>query len=93
MVVLRPQLIHLDALNDQKKSTIRMQAGADTEENEASYVNMQVKDAEGETMESAGDAGEIAKLLKAMRAEPWQRLGWVDSEVRIAICIHEQSTD
>lgn len=82
-VFLRPQLIHLDALNDQNKSTIRMQAGADTEENEAQHLNMTIKNTEGETMESAGEAGEIAKTLKAMRAEPWQRLTWVDSEVRI----------
>jgi len=82
-VFLRPQLIHLDAVNDQKKSTIRMQAGADTEENEAQHLNMTIKNTDGETMESAGEAGEIAKCLKAMRAEPWQRLTWVDSEVRI----------
>lgn len=82
-VNLRPQLIHLDALNDQQKSTIRMQPGADIEETEAQHLNMTIKNTEGETMESAGEAGEIAKTLKAMRAEPWQRLNWVDSEVRI----------
>jgi len=90
-VFLRPQLIHLDALNDQQKFTLRMQAGADTEENEAQHLNMTIKNSEGETMESAGEAGEIAKTLKAMRAEPWQRLTWVDSEVRIRSFLYGQS--
>lgn len=79
--VLRPQLVHLDALNDLKKSTLRMQPGADTEANEASHVNLTIKKTEGESMESGGETGEIAKLLKAMRAEQWQRLSWIDSEV------------
>ena len=81
MCVLRPQLIHLDALNDQNKTTLRMQAGADTEENEAFHVNMTIKKSEGESTDSVGDIGEVAKLLKAMREEPWQRLSWIDYEV------------
>lgn len=80
--VLRPQLVHLDALNEQKKVSLRMQPGADTEQNEAVSINMTIRKSEGESMESAGDSGEIAKLLKAMRDEPWQRMGWVDCEVR-----------
>ena len=113
---LRPQLLHIDALNDLSKSTsrvqagadkektaakstsrmqagsdteektaakstLRMQAGADTEENTAVSVNMTIKKSDGERTEDAPDPGEIAKLLKAMRAEPWQRLAWVDKDV------------
>ena len=81
LCVLRPQLVHLDGLNDQKKSTLRMQAGADTEENEAFHVNMTIKKSEGDPTDSVGDIGEVAKLLKAMREEPWQRLTWIDCEV------------
>lgn len=81
LCVLRPQLVHLDALNDQKKTTLRMQAGADTEENEAFHVNMTIKKSEGESTDSVGDISEVAKLLKAMREEPWQRLSWIDCEV------------
>ena len=81
LCVLRPQLVHLDGLNDQKKSTLRMQAGADTEENEAFHVNMTIKKSEGESTDSVGDIGEVARLLKAMREEPWQRLSWIDCQV------------
>ena len=78
---LRPQLIHLDALNDLNKSTLRMQTGADTEANEAVNVNMTIKKSEGKSMENAADVKEITKLLRAMRAEPWQRLSWADKDV------------
>ena len=81
LCVLRPQLVHLDALNDQNKSALRMQAGADTEENEAFHVNMTIKKSEGDSADSVGDISEVAKLLKAMREEPWQRLSWIDCEV------------
>lgn len=81
LCVLRPQLVHLDALNDQNKSILRMQAGADTEENEAFHVNMTIKKSEGESTDAVGDISEVAKLLKAMREEPWQRLSWIDCEV------------
>ena len=81
LCVLRPQLIHLDAVNDVKKATLRMQSGADTEENEAVHVNMTIKKSEGDTSDSVGDTSEVAKLLKAMREEPWQRLSWVKFDV------------
>ena len=81
LCVLRPQLIHLDAYNDVKKATLRMQSGADTEENEAVHVNMTIKKSEGDTSDSVGDTSEVAKLLKTMREEPWQRLSWVKLDV------------
>lgn len=81
---LRPQLIHLDALNDLNKTTLHMQTGADTEANEAVNVNMTIKKSEGKSTENAGDVKEIAKLLRAMRAEPWQRLSWVDKDAQEA---------
>lgn len=89
MVQLRPQFTHLDALGDQEKSTIftrtRGGAGTSAEDTEARAVNMTVKSSEGEEHDMYGDTGETAKLLKAMREEPWQRLSWVDSEVPICL--------
>lgn len=58
-----------------------MQPGVDTEENEAVSVNMTIKKSEGESLDSANEDAEIAKVLKAMRREPWQHLSWVDSDV------------
>ena len=81
MCVLRPQLAHIDALNEQTKSTLRMQSGADTEETEAVYVNMTIKRAENEALDSIGEQSDVPKVLKAMREEPWQRLAWIDYEV------------
>ena len=81
LCVLRPQLVHLDAVNDLRKSALRMQSGADTEENEAVHVNMTIKKSEGDSMDTVGDTSEVAKLLKVMREEPWQRLSWVDFDV------------
>ena len=81
LCVLRPQLIHLDALNDQRKTALRMQSGADTEESEVIHVNMTIKKSEGDSADSVADTNEVARLLRAMREEPWQRLSWVDSEV------------
>lgn len=60
-----------------------MQAGADTEESEAVHVNMTIKKSEGDT-DSVGDTSQVAKLLKAMREEPWQRLSWVEFDVRLS---------
>lgn len=85
LCVLRPQLAHLDAINDMARCTLRMQAGADTEENEAVHVNVTIKKLENEYADQTNDVGEVSKLLKAMREEPWQRLSWVDSEVCLTL--------
>jgi hypothetical protein len=86
MVQLRPLFSHLDALADQDKSTlankVRGGAGNPPLETEAKAVNMRAKSTEGEDADIYGDMSKTAKLLKAMREEPWQRLSWVDSEVR-----------
>ena len=80
MVQLRPQLGHLDALADLEKSTPRAprDAEAPAEETEARAVNMTVKSADTEEL----DTSHIKKLLKAMRDEPWQHLEWIDQEVK-----------
>lgn len=76
-----------------------MQSGADTEENEAVHVNMTIKKSEGDTSDSVGDTSEVAKLLKAMREEPWQRLSWVKFDVSaypylsLLVADHENQQD
>lgn len=87
MVQLRPQFNHLDALSDLDKPALNPRSKGGTEnsidEPQARAVNMTVKSTDGEETDLYGDMGETAKLLKAMREEPWQRLAWIDSEVRI----------
>ena len=52
------------------------------DENEAKAVNMSVKSAEKDEDEGMyGGMRETAKLLTAMRDEPWQRLEWIDQDV------------
>lgn len=86
MVQLRPLFTHLDALTDQDKSMLpnkfRSGPGNPPLETEAKAVNMRAKSTEVDDTESPGDTSKTAKILKAMREEPWQRLSWVDSEVR-----------
>ena len=87
MVQLRPQFNHLDALSDLDKPASNPRSKGRTEnsidEPQARAVNMTVKSTDGEETDLYGDMGETAKLLKAMREEPWQRLAWIDSEVRL----------
>lgn len=87
MVQLRPQFNHLDALSDLDKPALYPRSKGDAEnsldEPQARAVNMTVKPTDGEETDLYGDMGETAKLLKAMREEPWQRLAWIDSEVRL----------
>lgn len=79
IVQMRPKLGHLDALADQEKTTSRAQRDDDyvEPESEARAVNMTVKSSDGEEL----DMSEIAKTLRAMQEEPWQRMSWVDEEV------------
>lgn len=90
MVQLRPLFAHLDALTEQDTSALanklRGDAGNPPLETEAKAVNMRAKSAEGEDADIYGDMSKTAKILKAMREEPWQRLSWVDSEVRFFYC-------
>lgn len=86
MVMLRPSFGHLDALADQDKSTLPNKLRGSIEnpapESEAKAVTMRAKSTDVDDNESLGDTSSTAKLLKAMREEPWQRLSWIDSEVR-----------
>ncbi|KAL9101987.1 MAG: hypothetical protein Q9163_002816 [Psora crenata] len=81
IVQLRPQFDHLDALNEQEKSIGRTERndGSKTREDRAEDVNMVIKDTvENENVDMYGGMNETAKLLRAIRDEPWQRLQWVD---------------
>lgn len=86
MVQLRPLFTHLDALTDQDKSTfankLRGGTGNPLPETEAKAVNMTAKSTEIDDTDSYGDTSQTTKILRAMREESWQRLSWVDSEVR-----------
>ena len=85
IVQLRPQFDHLDALGDVEKPAMnpKSRAGAENpnEEPQARAVNMTAKSADVDETDLYGDMSETAKLLRAMREEPWQRLTWLDSEV------------
>ncbi len=91
MVQLSPQFSHIDALHEQDKSTSRQEQAFDEktadkpDEDEAKDVNMAVKstDKDEEEDDTYGRMKETAKLLKAMRDEPWQRLKWIDQDVSI----------
>ena len=86
MVQLRPQFTHLDALKDQDKiltTAKSLQNVANPPgESEARDVNLIAKSTEVEEVDMYRDMGQTVKLLKGMREESWQRLAWVDSEVR-----------
>lgn len=88
MVQLRPQFSHLDALHEQDKSVARYDRMAEEqgERSKAEDVNMVVKPTDtNEDLDMYGGMADTAKLLRAMRDEPWQRLKWIDEEVRMLI--------
>lgn len=86
MVMLRPQFEHLDALRVHQKLGLRSSRPDDEhrKESKAEDVNMTVKDAEDDEPQDDlyGGMAETLKVLRDMADEPWQRLQWVDSEVR-----------
>ena len=88
MVQLRPLFTHLDALTDQDKSTLtsKLRSGMENPppETEAKAVNMRAKSTEEDDTDSLGYTSRTTKILKDMREEPWQRLSWIDSEVRFS---------
>ena len=81
IVQLRPQFHHLDAIVDGERHSSRIQREAENPapESEARAVNMTVKSSEDDEL----DMSVMAKSLKAIQAEPWQRLQYVDEEVLI----------
>ena len=86
MVQLRPQFSHLDALNEQNRSTARQDRVPEDKQKEdrAQDVNMIIKDtADNENVDMYGGMNDTAKLLRLMRDEPWQRLEWIDQSVGI----------
>lgn len=100
MVQLRPQFSHIDALHEQDKSVWRQERALEErtinrlDENEPRAVNMAVKSTENnDELDMYGAMSETAKLLKAMRDEPWQRMSWVDQDVRRAHAGVEHLTD
>lgn len=90
VVQLRPQLHHLDALDDIPKSTRgggkrKDDAGEDRPaESEARAVDVKIKAAASEDKEAALVAGNL-ELLKKMQEEKWGKYEWVDAEVRSSL--------
>ena len=84
IVQLRPQLNHIDALNELQKSSARSGRNPENKvkEDRAEDVNMVIKTTDdNENIDMYGGMNVTAKLLRAMRDEPWQRLQWIDQDV------------
>ena len=79
MVSLQPIFHHLDALTDNERLSTRVQHDTDDvpQESEARAVNMTVKSTDEEEL----DMSDIAKELREMQEELWQRLDWIDENV------------
>jgi len=79
---ITPQFHHLDAMSDNEKASNRAMKDAENPaaESEARVVNMAVKSTDTEEL----DMGQVAKQLREIEEEPWQRLEWIDEDVRIA---------
>jgi len=75
--MLTPQFHHLDALADNEKASARAQREAENpvQESEARAVNVAVKSTDNEELDIMG---QVAKELREIEEEPWQRLEWVD---------------
>ena len=82
VVQLRPQLHHLDALDEipKKGGRSRKEEGEERGEPEARAVDVKIKAAATEDAEVALVQGNL-ELLKKMQEEKWSRFEWVDAEV------------
>lgn len=83
VVQLRPQLHHLDALDDAPRARggRKKDEGEDKPaESEARAVDVKIKAAASEDSEAALLAGNL-ELLKKMQEEKWASFDWVDAEV------------
>lgn len=86
VVQLRPQLHHLDAVDDNAKGkpTPRSKKDADDDasgrpgEPEVRAIDMKVKSAESENVNVTGNN----ELLKRMQDEKWEKYTWIDENVR-----------
>lgn len=69
-------------MNDNEKASNRAMKEAENPapESEARVVNMAVKSTDTEEL----DMGQVAKQLREIEEEPWQRLEWIDEDVGIA---------
>jgi len=69
-------------MSDNEKASNRAMKDAENPaaESEARVVNMAVKSTDTEEL----DMGQVAKQLREIEEEPWQRLEWIDEDVRIA---------
>lgn len=83
---LRPQLHHLDALDEiPKKGGKRKEEGEERPtEQEARAVDVKIKAAATEDSEAALVQGNL-ELLKKMQEEKWSRYEWVDAEVFLPV--------
>ncbi|KAH8696543.1 DNA-directed RNA polymerase III subunit Rpc5 [Talaromyces proteolyticus] len=90
VVQLRPQLHHLDAMEETSKARA-MRGRKDTEEEaavrepEARPVDVKVKPAEGGESVVSGNI----ELLKNMQEERWESLEWVDADTEDAWATYE----
>ena len=78
---LQPSPHHLDALAALELSRarkLRDGEGHQPQETQARAVNMSVKKTDDDEL----DMGEIGQTLRAMQAEKWQSLEWIDQDVR-----------
>lgn len=78
VVQLRPQLHHLDAVNEMNR-TAKFQVKAEDApaRTEARAVEMRVKSADGEDL----NMKKKAQLLQAIQTEKWQKYGYKDAYV------------
>ena len=85
VVQLRPQLHHLDALNELPKARAGKGQKEGEErpapESEARAVDVKIKAAAQEDSEAALVAGNL-ELLKKMQEEKWTTYDWVDAEMQ-----------
>ena len=80
--MLQPRFHHLDAIAENEKANSRMQREAEHggPEPEARAINMAVKS----TGEDELDKSDIAKWLREVQEEKWERLEWIDEGVSVS---------
>lgn len=86
---LRAQFTHLDALNADKRRLTSLSGDRPNElarEDRIEDVNMMVKETvDSDNTDMYGGMQETSRLLRSIREEPWQRLRWIDTNVRLPV--------
>ena len=95
IVQLRTQFHHLDALNEEShRATARLdrRSGDQVPEDRVQDVNMYIKDTgDPDQADMYGGMNETARVLRNMRDEPWQRMKWNDSTVRLHLIFQHEA--